>query len=389
MKILVLAFTSKEYKSEPIYTGTPGVYSDRADLTRKLPCMDTWVPRVEDLGHEVIFFDGGNDVVLYDEKNKLLHLTSSDSYDYHYLYNEKKPSFMLMRLQEAVTWALANKEFDYVLRIDDGSYVNSYVLPSMKNEIGDADIVWGGYGGGGGIFFSRKACEELIKIENTEYHLEDMAIFNSNLFSDKFTKKTTNKMSSTYFVGEQLATIHYTTGKRMYLVDYIMSSYYNNMPLERKVIINYPILPTKPLKTNTIDCTNSNTPLWYGLDRDKYNWEYYGAYTRSSPMVIPNNPEQIPFATHSVKNLFLYNIIYNVTPQLEQCLLKYYQAIQPGGSMNIFYSLKYGELTGRICDILIKNSIGYRKESEVLIGDVIKTEHVLENESGVVISIKK
>jgi hypothetical protein len=389
MKILVLAFTSKVYKSEPLYTGTPGVYTDRADLTRKLSCMDTWVPRVEDLGHEVIFFDGGNESVSYDEKNKLLHLTSSDSYDYHYLANEKKPSFMLMRLQEAVAWALTHKDFDYVLRIDDGSYVNAYTLPEITNEINKYDIVWSGYGGGGGIFFSRKACEELIKIENTEHHLEDMAIFNSSLFSGDFTKRTSNRMSSTYFVGEQFATIHYTTGKRMYLVDYIMSSYYNSMPLERKVIVNYPILSTTPLKTNTIDCTNSNTPLWYGLDRDKYNWEYYGAYTRSSPMVIPNSSEQIPFATHSVKNLFLYNMIYDVTPQLEQCIMKYFKSIQIGGTMNIFYSEKHNNLTNRICDILSANGVGYRKENNTLISDLIKTEYVSGNESGVVITIKK
>ena len=66
MKILFLAFTSKIYKSEGIYTGTSSVYTDRADLTRKLSCMDTWVPRVEEKGHEVIFFDGGNNELLFD-----------------------------------------------------------------------------------------------------------------------------------------------------------------------------------------------------------------------------------------------------------------------------------------------------------------------------------
>jgi hypothetical protein len=161
------------------------------------------------------------------------------------------------------------------------------------------------------------------------------------------------------------------------------------MPLERKVIVNYPILSTTPLKTNTIDCTNSNTPLWYGLDRDKYNWEYYGAYTRSSPMVIPNSSEQIPFATHSVKNLFLYNMIYDVTPQLEQCIMKYFKSIQIGGTMNIFYSEKHNNLTNRICDILSANGVGYRKENNTLISDLIKTEYVSGNESGVVITIKK
>ena len=191
MKILVLAYTSKQYKSEPLYTGTAGVYTDRADLVRKLPCMDTWVGRVESKGHEVIFFDGDNNEVSYDEKNKILHLTASDTYDYHYLYNENKPSNMLKKLQEAVTWALANREFDYVLRIDDGSYVNSYVLDEITEELNRFDIMWSGQGGGGGMFFNRRACETLITINNTNDHLEDMAIFNSPLF-----KSTLRSLSS-------------------------------------------------------------------------------------------------------------------------------------------------------------------------------------------------
>ena len=85
MKILFLAFTSKEYKSDPVCTGGHGVVSDRADLTRKLTCMETWVPRVEEHGHEVIFFQGGADKVEFDALHKTLYVTESDSYDYFYL----------------------------------------------------------------------------------------------------------------------------------------------------------------------------------------------------------------------------------------------------------------------------------------------------------------
>ena len=54
MKIVFLAFTSKKYDGNHIKI------SD-ASLTRKMSCLETWVPKVESLGHKVIFFDGGND----------------------------------------------------------------------------------------------------------------------------------------------------------------------------------------------------------------------------------------------------------------------------------------------------------------------------------------
>ena len=69
--------------------------------------------------------------------------------------------------------------------------------------------------------------------------------------------------------------------------------------------------------------------------------------------------------------------------------MKYFKSIQIGGCMNIFYSEKHSDLTNRICDILASNSIGYRKENNILISDLIKTEYVSENENGVVITIKK
>ena len=78
MKILFLGFTSKNYNGH-------GIRIDRVDLTRKMSCMETWVPRIERMGHEVIFFDGNNETQTYDEKNKILHLISNESYDYHSL----------------------------------------------------------------------------------------------------------------------------------------------------------------------------------------------------------------------------------------------------------------------------------------------------------------
>lgn len=344
MKVLILAYTSKEYKSEPLYTGTPGVYSDRADLTRKLYCMDTWVGRIENLGHEVIFFDGGNETISYDNKNKILHLTSSDSYDYHYLEKENKPSFMLIKLQEAIRWSLENKEFDYILRVDDGTYVNSFIFNEFIKDIKNKDIIWSGYGGGGGIFFSRKACIELIKYKNEKYHLEDIAIFNSPLMNGELKIFTSKNMCPSYVLGEGLVTIHYATGKRMYYCDFVISSYYNNQSLDRKVVLNYPLNSRLPLKTNTIDCSDGNTPLWYGLDRDKYNWEYYGAYTRSSYQMMYNDSYCIlPFKKNSISKLFIYDFNHNVN-DIGNVISSYLYCIKEKGSLFILLNNENKEI---------------------------------------------
>ena len=391
MKILLLAFTSKIYKSEGIYTGTSFVYTDRADLTRKLSCMDTWVPRVEEKGHEVIFFDGGNDELSFDVKNKILHLTCSDSYDYHYLHNDNKPSHMFVRLREAIRWALQNREFDYVLRIDDGSYVNAYALENIYPLLEGKDIAWSGYGGGGGIFFSKRACKEFITLEGTnEYHLEDMTIFNSSLFhSDSFEKITTELMSSTYVIGENLLTTHYSTGKRMYLADFITSAYHNNVPVPRKVILNYPLDATIPLKTNTIDGEHSNTQIWYGLDKDTYNWEYYGAYTRSGYQALPVAACYKPFGINSIKNLFIYNL-YNSedSSRLEQYLLYYYSTLQEKGTIYLFHNTNYQHNVTEIENILNNNNISYTKLN-INIKSSITTEYILNDEDGVLLTIEK
>lgn len=389
-KILALAYTSKEYRSESMYTGTPSVYSDRADLTRKLPCMDTWVPRLEDAGHEVIFFDGSNSEVTFDELNKILHLTSSESYDYFSLQQENKPSLMLVRLQEAISWALQNREFDYILRVDDGTYVNAYVVDEFLKEIEGRDVVWSGAGGGGGILFSKKACLELIEYNNTEYSLEDMAIFNSPLFKGSCELFTTAMMCPTYAVGEKLFTMHYATGKRMYHADSIISSYYNDVPQRRKVVLNYPVPPTKPNKTNTVNCdSKENTPLWYSLDKDKYNWEYFGAYTRSSYQTINSGIPILPFGEKSVELIFAYNLSTDAGDDRYTMYMKHYvESLAEYGFFIAFFSLDHQIWVDKLVSYLESKNILYSIYPNVEVTDKVTIEH-LEKETGTFILFEK
>jgi hypothetical protein len=389
-KILALAYTSKEYRSESMYTGTPSVYSDRADLTRKLPCMDTWVPRLEDAGHEVIFFDGSNSEVTFDELNKILHLTSSESYDYFSLQQENKPSLMLIRLQEAISWALQNREFDYILRVDDGTYVNAYVVDEFLKEIEGRDVVWSGAGGGGGILFSKKACLELIEYTNTEYSLEDMAIFNSPLFKGSCELFTTAMMCPTYTVGEKLFTMHYATGKRMYHADSIISSYYNDVPQRRKVVLNYPVPPTKPNKTNTVNCdSKENTPLWYTLDKDKYNWEYFGAYTRSSYQTINSGIPILPFGKGSIDLLFIFNLSTDADPGRYSMYLDHYiESLVEYGFIIAFFSKNMLEWADRLKYYLEVRDISYNRYDDVDVTEKVTTEYI-QKEFGTLIMFEK
>ena len=336
MKVIVMAYTSKIYKSERAYIPCDPVYTERADLTRKLPCMDTWVSRLKEKGHEVIFFDGDNEEVSFDEKNQILHLTDSDEYDYFYLHHEKKPSNMLKKLQSAVRWVLDNREFDYILRVDDGTYVNAFIFEDFFEKIKTADIVWSEQGGGGGVFFSRRACEELLKINNNDSHLEDVTIFEHFNKLD-YKRAGIQNMSAFYYVGEKALTIHYATGKRMYYVDFIMSNYYHNLKTERKVIVNYHWDPNIPLNTNRVNGLNNNTGVWYGMDRDQKSWEYYGNYARS---ICDIYDREILFENDVIKNLVVFNLNNPHIDKVKKTIEKVYNIVKSGGELNLVYNIK-------------------------------------------------
>lgn len=394
MKLIVLAYTSKTYKSEPMYTGCQVVETDRADLTRKLPCMDTWVSRLKDKGYEVIFFDGDNSAVSFDAKNQLLHVTESDVYDYFYLHQQNKPSNMLKKLQGAVRWLLDNRDFDYILRVDDGTYVNSYVIQEYLETIKNNDIVWSGQGGGGGIFFSKSACIELLKINKAYSHLEDICIFSHFSNNPDYKIGSIRAMSSFYNLGEKNLTIHYATGKRMYYTDFIISNYYNNIGTNRRVILNYKWDPNVPLNTNRVGGTPGNTGAWYGLDRDRNNWEYYGNYARS---IVNMYPDFTPYGENTMKKLCIFNFNYPDDNEIQTMLLSLYNSISIDGELILLYNTVTPNIDtliekkdfDRIIRILDYSKLVYTVENYIKFKEYLFAEYIAKEDIGSIIKIKK
>ncbi len=273
----------------------------------------------------------------------------NDSYD----YDHNNISYMFAKLQSAIKWALENRDFDYILRLDDGTYVNAYVIEKFLGEfVNGKDMVFSGLGGGGGMFISRKACEEL-----TLYNInENIISYEDDLIIGIIQRKGMNcignlSMGCYYNLGEENVTIHYTTGKRMYYVDFVISNYYNNQKFPRKIIIdnNFKENGREELNTNRVNAVKSNTPLWYGLDRDKNNWEYCGNYSRSN-MEFRHN-----FHGNEVFSKFC--LFYNHKQMkeiidIDEYLLKFDRSIIPNGEMLVLLNTKN------------KDSINYVKENE-------------------------
>lgn len=340
MKIIFLGYTSQKYDGH-------GIKIPRADLTRKMSCLETWVPKVEQHGHEVIFFDGGYSETTFDKKNRVLHTTADDRYDYHYLQEQNIGSLMLERLKTAVKWVLANREFDYVFRIDDGSYVNAYVLNQMISELKDYDIVRGP-GGGAGMFFSKKTCEKLIEYKNEDkIHIEDLALYRFFELTPELKVRHSNLLTHQYIVGENLFTIHYTNGKRQYTADTIISYYHNNIPLDRKVILNYNLDCMLPLKCNTWESNWESTPIFYSFDRDDFNWEHYGRLARSNFPVT----SICPFGKNSIKDLLFYDVYFDLNNENEnQTFQNYIHCLKQDGT--IYFYFENNHLNSGILDYL-------------------------------------
>lgn len=324
MKLVFLAFTSKEYDGS-------GIKISNALLTRKMSCMETWVPKIEALGHKVIFFGGDSDSVSYSEPDRLLRLTQSESYDHNPPIPAQKKSFMFERLKAAISWVLENEEFDYVFRTDDGSYINHYVLDDIIGTLDNGNIdVLKSNGGGAGLFLSKKVCQKLIEYNNEKQVIEDLALFQ---FIDQgnFITKTSNLLCMQYILGEKLFTIHYTNGKRQYFVDNILNYYFNQAPIKRKVIIDSDINYGNNLLIKTWGENRDSTPMWYSFDKDKYNWEFYGKQIRSYYCF----QNFCPFGIKSIHKLIILD--NSILINNKNIIQDYVDAIQDGGQLIINY----------------------------------------------------
>jgi hypothetical protein len=377
-KILLLGHSSR------IYDGN-NIYIERADLTRRMACLETWVPAIESHGHEVIFFQGGCDQLSFSEKYKTLSLPLEVSYDHNPPRVENAYSFMVARLQAAIKWALENREFDYVFRIDDGSYLNQYVLDDIYKELEGYDILYNSCRGGAGIFMSKKVCEDFVQWEDDRVtHIED-GVINRFFHEHQYRINSTNLLCHQYILGEKLFSIHYPNGKRMYFTDYIIKNYYlNGKRGNRKVIIDYPFDITKAFSVNTWDSpTQGITPRWYSYTTDSNFWEFYGKQIGSYDEFRMNNP----FGKNSMQKVVVYKTIFDCKKAHERLgLIQFAESVNEEGAFYCFIESK-NNIVEEMIKVLIDE--GYSVlETVGNITDIVDSKEV-QSEEGVILKINK
>ena len=374
-KILFLAHTSKKYDGHNITI-------EDSSLTRKMACLETWVPQVERFGHEVIFFQGGSNEVIYDEKNRVLHLPIGDSYDYNPPKLDPPKSLMLERLIESIKWSLNNKDFDFIFRTDDGSYINAFNLNKIYDEIKDFDFVSNSFKGGGGMFFSKKLCQDIVSINyNSEIFIEDIAII--DLIRKLTVKiKDTTLLQPQYVLGEDLFSIHYTNGKRMYFTDYTIKRYFNEDNNSRKILINYPIDSFQNDGPNTWSYTGGLTPRWFSYTTNNLNWEHYGQLIRSNyePRVLN------PFGKNTINKLVFYKTLFETKNNEANVLLSYLDSINKNGEL-IFFLDGETEKSNEMIEFLKSNNFLVSQGLSQI--NFIVDSNEITQESGFIIKITK
>ena len=295
-KILFLVLTSKTHD----HRGNLNI--DRVDLTRKLDAINTWVGDVLESGNDVIFFDGENEQVWFDEDSKTLHLTDYDGYEDGVSLTKLFP-----KVKSALKWVYENKEFDTLYICDDDIYIN---LPEFLKVSFTHDFMSHGSLGGGGFFLTKNAIKSIINYENTHHKHCDQLIFDIIVNDSTITKSFDNSSSSPYYIpGELYSTIHYVTGKRSYFLHNIFKFYNENGYTNRKIILGGGL---DSYRKNEIVSYESSvgrkTSRWYDFTVDPNNWEYHGGYARSTVSV--NNLKNFwPYGKKSTK-FFVINFNY-------------------------------------------------------------------------------
>jgi hypothetical protein len=353
VKILFLVTTCKTYSFSNISI-------DRPDLTRKLSCLETWVPRVIKKGHDVLFFEGGAEDTIFDEQHKHLYLPINDEYDYGF-----NPAPQYERFKLAVSWCLENLEFDYINTITDSDYVNAYSLnENVYNKLQNHDFITSGLGGNG-FYLSKNLCEYLV---NEDYINEkvysDVAL---HFFVENIVNKYNIKISDfesiglnpyyQYVASEKYSHIHYANGKRMYYLDYLISSYYNKSKIKRKIAFEYPLSLLERDKIHTYDTLDKgNTPLYYNFTTDNNNWEFFGNVSRSHS--IPQHHYMIGDGV-VYKGLFInVNINENENVFINNIL----PSIHDEGELYFYFENDYNH----IIPLLDKHNIQYTIENNLL-----------------------
>jgi hypothetical protein len=287
MKILFLILTSKEHNHQNNFN------IDRVDLTRKLDVINTWVTDALYLGHEVIFFDGGNEIEYYDENSRTLHLNTPDGYE-----SENTISPLYLKVKKATEWVYNNIDFDYTYICDDDVYVN--LKEFLKIDF-NYDFISNRFLGGGGFLYSRKGLKVLIDNEINDLGNCDTLIYKL-MYSNSNIKKINNYSFCPFYIpGELYSTIHYVTGKRMYFVHNLIKNFQENSNTNRKIILNFPFnIMKKNIIVSYESKVNRISKRYYDYTTDPNGWEYHGNYQRSH-ITIESLKKFFPYAENSTK----------------------------------------------------------------------------------------
>lgn len=300
MKILFLTVSSKKHEH-------PGLITiDRCDLTRKLDCLNTWVPEVLEDGNDVVFFEGGYDSLFYDKDHLTLQLDELDDYE-----EAPYPSRLITKVIKTFTWALENKDFDYVYLHDDDIYINWQQFKNLKL---DCDF-HGGSLGGNGFFFTKKGMKFLLECQHDNYLISqsqaDKIIVGQMMKGSDITRNSDMSNHAPFYLpGELYSTVHYVSGRRSYFLNNILRYYNENGITNRKIIMGFPFYSEKRNEFITYETEKrTKTKRDYDFVFDKNGWEYHMGYCKS---IVPH-PDLLkkfwPYAKKATK-YFVINLDY-------------------------------------------------------------------------------
>lgn len=296
MKILFLVNTPT------VYTGHT-VEIDRPDLTRRLDCINTWVPEVLAAGHEVMFYVGGAEKDYYDEEMLTLYLKVETGYE---PLAGKGTSVIFKKNQAAYRWILENRKFDIVFSGEDDMYINinEFVkIPESVDFMNHGDCMTVGGLGGGGYILNRKALEALVNHNNTHSHVADHATINGlaglNIVGH-------NRCAPFYFPAELYGMMHYVVGKKVYLLHHTLQYFRENGYTNRKIILGGPLDAMKLNDLISYETTaRKRTVRWYDFTTDPNNWEYHCGYPNSPALPVAWIEPFWPFAEKATKYFVL------------------------------------------------------------------------------------
>jgi hypothetical protein len=145
------------------------------------------------------------------------------------------------------------------------------------------------------------------------------------------------------------------------------------------------------LSTNRVSGTDGKTGLWYGLDRDINNWEYYGNYARSISDVYDRT---ITYGDETIQNLCLFEIDNPSPTKIDNAISNLYKKITENGQLNLCFKSENDLIINKssydfTLEAVKKLVVNYEIFNNVNFNEYINAEYISQNEIGTIIKIIK